>query len=107
MTTIDQIRDLRRIYSIHGVLGIGANVRWMSCPLPMHRRSGEKRSTPSFSIYFDKDGVQRFKCHGNCGKRGDVIDLVGYLNIGACRRVKGDRKHDIIAFFGTLGRTDK
>jgi len=82
MSTIDHIRDLRRIYSIHGVLGIAANIRWMTCPLPMHRRSTEKRSTPSFSIYFDKEGVQRFKCHGNCGRRGDVIDLVGYLNIG-------------------------
>ena len=77
----DEIRDYRRIYSIRSVLGVGSNKRWMSCPMPQHRRSSDKVSTPSFSIYYDRDGVERWKCHGNCGLYGDVIDLVGYLNI--------------------------
>lgn len=77
----NEIRDYRRIYSIRGVLGVGSNKRWMSCPLPQHHRSGDRKSTPSFSIYYDRDGVERWKCHGNCDLHGDVIDLVGYLNI--------------------------
>lgn len=77
----NEIRDYRRIYSIRSVLGVGSNKKWMSCPLPQHRRSANKVSTPSFSIYYDRDGVERWKCHGNCGLYGDVIDLVGYLNI--------------------------
>ncbi len=48
------------------------------CPLPQHSHSAY---TPSFSIYMGFDGVERFHCHGNCGLRGDVIDLMGHMNI--------------------------
>lgn len=77
----DEIRDYRRIYSIRSVLGVGSNKRWMSCPMPQHHRSGNRASTPSFSIFYDNDGTERWKCHGNCGLHGDVIDLVGYMNV--------------------------
>lgn len=77
----EEIRDYRRIYHIRQVLGVAHNKRWMLCPLPQHRVSAEKVRTPSFSIYYDRDGVERWKCHGNCNLHGDVIDLVGYMNI--------------------------
>jgi len=48
------------------------------CPLPNHSHSN---GTPSFSIFTDYSGVQRFKCHGSCGLYGDVIDFYGYMNI--------------------------
>lgn len=76
-----EIRDYRKIYHIRNILGVASNKRWMSCPLPQHRRSAGRVSTPSFSIYYDRDGVERWKCHGNCGLHGDVIDLVGYMNV--------------------------
>lgn len=69
------IRDVRKLYSIRTVLGV--TKKSIVCPLPMHRH---ENNTPSFSIFW-KDGVEYFKCHGNCQKMGDVIDLVGYLNI--------------------------
>lgn len=69
------IRDIRKLYSISSVLGVSK--RLIICPLPMHVHS---ENTPSFSI-FNKDGVEYFKCHGNCQRMGDVIDLVGYINI--------------------------
>jgi hypothetical protein len=48
------------------------------CPLPFHPHH---HNTPSFGILNGKDGYEHFKCFGACGKQGDVIDLVGYLNI--------------------------
>jgi hypothetical protein len=77
----EDIRDYRKIYSIRSVLGVSHNKKWMSCPMPQHHRSGKKQSTPSFSIFYDNDGNERWKCHGNCGLHGDVIDLVGYINV--------------------------
>jgi hypothetical protein len=40
-----------------------------------------QNNTPSFSIFNKPDGSQYFRCHGSCGKEGDVIDLVGYMRI--------------------------
>jgi DNA primase len=70
------IGDIRRLYDIRDLLSLSARRRWIVCPLPRHPH---KNYTPSFSIYDGRDGVQRFKCHGNCGAQGDVIDLAGYL----------------------------
>lgn len=70
------IADIRRLYDIRELLGLPEKKRWLVCPLPHHPHTNY---TPSFSIYYGKDGVQRFKCHGNCGAQGDVIDLAGYL----------------------------
>ena len=71
-----EIGDIRRLYDIRDLLGLSSRRKWLVCPLPLHPH---KNYTPSFSIYEGRDGVQRFKCHGNCGAYGDVIDLAGYL----------------------------
>jgi DNA primase len=44
----------------------------------MHNHSN---NTPSFSIVIKPNGKEAFKCHGNCGREGDAVDLVGYLRI--------------------------
>lgn len=75
MTLQDDIQDARRTHSIESI--VGTNKRSIVCPLPMHNHAN---NTPSFSIFWYK-GDQYFRCHGNCGLEGDVIDLVGYLRI--------------------------
>jgi hypothetical protein len=72
-----KIREARALYDIRSVLGLTENKRVIVCPLPMHLHHN---NTPSFSIYMDQ-GVQKFACHGACGKRGDVLDLVGFMQI--------------------------
>jgi len=64
-------------HSIQDVLGLDTKRRWTVCPLPQH---AHHNYSPSFSLYWWK-GRQLFKCHGNCGLKGDVIDLVGYLRL--------------------------
>ncbi len=71
-----EIDDIRRLYNIRDLLGLSSRRKWIVCPLPHHPH---KNYTPSFSIYNGRDGVERFKCHGNCGAYGDVIDLAGFL----------------------------
>jgi len=77
---MSDLRDIRRLYDIREVFeraGIHMGRRkYIVCPLPHHQH---KHNTPSFSVFTGSDGVQRFKCHGNCGAQGDVIDLAGYL----------------------------
>ena len=68
--------EISRLYDIRDVTGSG-NTK-IICPLPDYRHYNY---TPSFNIYFE-GGKQRWYCHG-CGRGGDVIDLVGYLNIPA------------------------
>ena len=72
----EDIEEARRTHDIQAILG--TKKKKIICPLPGHVHSS--RPTPSFSIFW-KDGGQYFKCHGNCNLTGDVIDLVGYLNI--------------------------
>jgi hypothetical protein len=79
MSSFEELRSFRRIYTVRSVLGYSGRKNWMVCPLPQHRHSNDP--TPSFSMYYDRDGVERFKCHGNCGLKGDVIDLAGYLHV--------------------------
>jgi len=79
--SFQEIRDFRRIYTIRSVLNYHGRKNWMVCPLPQHLHGNSP--TPSFSIYYDKDGVERFKCHGVCGLKGDVIDLIGYLQVSS------------------------
>jgi hypothetical protein len=66
--------EVSRLYDMQSILG--TNRRKLVCPFPDHKHVNY---TPSFSIFFS-DGKQRFRCHG-CGRMGDVIDLVGYMNI--------------------------
>jgi len=79
MDLSSRIENARRNYSIQGLLN--TSKKKILCPLPMHIHQS---NTPSFSIYWSK-GAQHFKCHGNCGASGDVIDLVGYMNISGYR----------------------
>jgi len=73
------IDEIIRTRSIRDVLvGVDTSRNWFVCPLPSHIHA---HNTPSFSIYIGRNGYERFKCHGNCGADGDVIDLVGYMNI--------------------------
>lgn len=69
------LEAVRLRHNIHDVLG--TEKKSIVCPLPMHQHVN---NTPSFSVYYER-GVQHFKCHGNCGVRGTVIDLMGYLHI--------------------------
>jgi DNA primase len=69
--------DVAGRHSIEGVLGLTSKRKWFICPLPGH---AHHNNTPSFSVFWWK-GKEHFKCHGNCGAKGDVIDLVGYLKI--------------------------
>ena len=66
--------EVSRLYDMQSVLG--TDRRKLVCPFPDHKHVNY---TPSFSIFFSS-GKQRFRCHG-CGRMGDVIDLVGYMNI--------------------------
>jgi hypothetical protein len=66
--------EVSRLYNIQDVLH--TDRKKLLCPLPDHHHSNY---TPSFSIFW-ADGKQHWRCHG-CGRFGDVIDLIGYLNI--------------------------
>jgi DNA primase len=84
MSLKDDITDAQRTHDIQTILG--TRKRSIVCPLPQHIHSS---NTPSFSVFW-KDGIQYFKCHGSCDCTGDVIDLVGYLNVpGYDRKSKG------------------
>lgn len=51
--------------------------RQILCPLPDHKHHNY---TPSFSIFW-ADNRWRWRCHGNCDRQGDVIDLVGFMQV--------------------------
>ena len=77
---IPQHYDLLTILREMGVKVKGVHSKWCLCPMPFHPHS--PRPTPSFSVYYDTSRQkQYFKCHGNCGAAGDVIDFIGYLHI--------------------------
>jgi len=78
MAYSDEFSDLKRTHTIRSVLNLSDNKRWMVCPLPGHLHH---ENTASFSIYIGDDGLERFRCHGNCGARGDVVDLIGFMQI--------------------------
>jgi len=72
------VKEVRRIYSIKSILGVSVRTKKIVCPLPYHVHNNY---TPSFSIFIGNDGAERFECHGNCGKSGDVVDFIGHMNI--------------------------
>jgi hypothetical protein len=78
MKDLTTIRDMRRLFSIYDVLHLSSKKRKIVCPLPMH---AHHHRTPSFSIFISEGGVQKWKCHGNCNRQGDILDLVGFLHI--------------------------
>lgn len=71
--------EVSRAYSerIFDIAGTSRSKRKIVCPLPGHHHQSY---TPSFSIYWSGDRW-RWRCHGNCNKQGDVIDLIGYTNL--------------------------
>lgn len=77
MSFNETLREVRRLYSIYDVLGLDSHISKIVCPLPMHIHH---MNSPSFHIFTNAHGVELFQCFGTCGKRGDVIDLIGYMN---------------------------
>jgi len=71
--------EVSKIYSerIFDIVNTTRRKRQIVCPLPMH---AHHNYTPSFSIYWAGDRW-RWQCHGSCQKKGDVIDLVGYMQV--------------------------
>jgi hypothetical protein len=70
-------REIARIYDIVTVLGLEPARKTWICPFPQHVHHN---NTPSLGVDWWGDR-QRFKCFGNCGLQGDVIDAVGYTRI--------------------------
>jgi len=66
------------LYDIYDLLSLDRSKKVYLCPLPTHVHHN---NTPSFSVRTFKDGVQRFRCFGSCGLGGDVVDLIGYIQI--------------------------
>ena len=81
-----RVHDARQLYDMFAILGIPSNKKVIVCPMPNHPHHN---NTPSFSISL-KDGHQRFHCFGACGASGDVIDLVGYLQISGYDSQNGE-----------------
>lgn len=74
---IRQLHDLLEMVQNDGVKLKGSGTtQWGICPFPDHPHVN---NTPSFSVFWTGDR-QRFKCHGTCGRSGDVVDYVGYMN---------------------------
>lgn len=70
---------ISRIYSerIFDIVGTTRQKRKILCPLPGHQHNNY---TPSFSIFWTGDRW-RWICFGNCDRQGDVIDLIGYMQV--------------------------
>jgi hypothetical protein len=73
---IRQLYDLPTI--VAQLTGMAAR-KVMVCPMPFHQHY---HLSPSFGMFVDADGIQRFKCFGQCGVQGDVIDFAGYYHLG-------------------------
>ncbi len=74
---MDDLRDIARLYDIYTLLNLDPKKKLFLCPLPQHIHSS---NTPSFNVKVIH-GRQRWICFGNCGKGGDVIDLMGYMYV--------------------------
>ena len=88
--SVDLVDLLGRRYSAHGRQ---SGSSWLfSCPSPDHADRH-----PSFSVYLNRDGLQRWKCLSQCDRSGDAIDLVAWLDgsstgeaIRTLRTIAGD-----------------
>ena len=79
----DDLGIIRQLYDLPTIVGqmTGMDVhRTMVCPMPFHQHHN---MSASFGMFVDKQGIQRFKCFGQCGAQGDVIDFAGYYHLGA------------------------
>jgi len=89
--------EARKLYNIEDILTrAGAKLKgsgrskWCVCPLPSHIHHNY---SPSFSIYWGSsrgERIQMWKCHGACNTGGDVIDLIGYLQIPGYQKMNTD-----------------
>jgi len=70
------LRSLRNLYSIKAILEMEKKV--IVCPFPFHSHVNH---TPSFGVFTDRGGYEAWSCFG-CDRKGDVIDLIGYMSIG-------------------------
>jgi hypothetical protein len=93
--TIPGIKEIRKLYSISAILGTQKKV--IVCPLPFHPHAN---NSPSFSIYTTTDGIERWHCWGNCNRRGDIIDMIGYTTQGEAYNETS--KNDVLAAITTL-----
>ncbi len=82
MVMTDDLGVIRQLYDLPTVVarltGMEARKK-IVCPMPFHPHTN---MSPSFGMFVDSQGIQRFKCFGNCGVEGDVIDFAGYYTIG-------------------------
>lgn len=82
-------KHIRALYSIEdilkraGVVVRGYRTKYCLCPLPQHRHSSNP--SPSFTIWWGNDR-EKWMCHGQCDLTGDVIDLIGYMEIPGYKR---------------------
>lgn len=92
------IHDMSRLFDIRDVLHLNARKKVIVCPLPQHPHH---HRTPSFSIFTTPAGKQRWKCFGSCGLEGDVVDLVGFLDVpGYNPRSRDDVKRALALLTG-------
>lgn len=73
-----------RFGRIGAILAAGDR-RSLRCPF-------HEDKSPSFSIYTDRNGVERWRCHAGCGG-GDVIDLVAKLQNTTSGRLIAECRH--------------
>ena len=78
-----RIVDVIDSHSIRSVIGWPDNRHYGLCPLHSERHA-------SFSVYYFR-GKEWWKCHSHCGS-GDVIDLVGRLQINGYDRTNWDQR---------------
>lgn len=95
MSLKDDIEEARKTHDIQAILG--TDKKYLVCPMPQHVHH---HHTPSFMIFW-REGVQYFRCHGNCGLTGDVIDLVGYLRIPGYNRKNGKMVAEALTLLDT------
>jgi hypothetical protein len=87
MKDLHTIRDMSRLFDIRDVLHLSSRKKTIVCPLPQHVH---KHRTPSFSIFTTPNGQQKWKCFGSCGLGGDILDLVGFMEIPGYQPKNGD-----------------
>jgi hypothetical protein len=78
---------MARLFDIRDVLHLNGRRKVIVCPLPQHVHH---HRTPSFSIFTTPNGKQRWKCFGNCSLEGDVVDLIGFIQVPGYQPKNGE-----------------
>jgi transposase-like protein len=58
-----ELRQIAKRYDMREIIKADGSKKVVLCPFPFHLHAS---FTPSFSVFHDADGRQKFKCHG-CG----------------------------------------